>query len=48
MCLNKTYSRVRVGKNLCDIFPVIKGFKQGDVSSLLIFNLALDYAIRMA
>jgi hypothetical protein len=47
-CLNETYSRVRVGKNLCEKFPVINGLKQGDALSLLMFNYALDYAIRMA
>ena len=30
MCLNETYSRVRVGKNLSDVFPVRNGLKQGD------------------
>jgi len=30
MCLNETYSRVRVGKNLSDIFPIGNGLKQGD------------------
>ena len=28
MCLNETYSRVRVGKNLFDMFPVRNGLKQ--------------------
>jgi hypothetical protein len=28
--LNATYSRVRVGKNLSDMFPIKKGLKQGD------------------
>ena len=30
MCLNEKYSRVRVGKNLSDIFPIGNGLKQGD------------------
>ena len=30
MCLTKTYSRVRVGKNLSDMFPIRNGLKQGD------------------
>ena len=30
MCLNETYSKVRVGKNLSDVFPVRNGLKQGD------------------
>ena len=29
MCLTETCSRIRVGKNLSDIFPVKKGLKQG-------------------
>jgi hypothetical protein len=27
MCLNETYSRVRVGKHLSDTFPIINGLK---------------------
>jgi hypothetical protein len=30
MCLNETQSRVRVGKHLCDIFPIKKCVKQAD------------------
>jgi hypothetical protein len=45
MCLNETYSRVRVGKHLSDTFPIKNGFKQ-DALSPLIFNFALEYAIR--
>jgi hypothetical protein len=46
MCLNETYSRVRVGKYLSDRFPIKNGLKQGDALSPLIFNFALEYAIR--
>jgi hypothetical protein len=46
MCLNETHSRVRVGKNLSDIFPVRKGLKQGDALSSLLFSFALEYAFR--
>ena len=46
MCLTKTYSRVRVGKNLSDMFPVRNGLKQGDALSPLLFNFALEYTIR--
>jgi hypothetical protein len=46
MCLNETYSRVRIGKNLCDKFTVQNGLKQGDALSPLLFNFALEYAIR--
>jgi len=44
--MNETYSRVRVGKNLSDMFPIINGLKQGDALSPLLFNFALEYAIR--
>jgi hypothetical protein len=40
MHLNETYCRVEVG-----MFPVKNGLKQ-DVVSLLLFNFALEYAIR--
>jgi len=46
VCLTETYSRVRVGKNLCDMFPIRNGLKQGDALLSLLFNFALDYAIR--
>ena len=46
MCLIETYSRVCVGKNLSDIFPIRNGLKQGDALSPLLFNFALGYAIR--
>jgi hypothetical protein len=38
MCLNETYSKVRIGKLLSDKFPFQNGLKQGDVLSPLIFN----------
>ena len=46
MCLNETYSRVRVGKNLPYIFPIRKCLKQEDALSPLLFNFAFEYAIR--
>src|SRR5215469_16357772 len=46
MCLTETYSRVRVGKNLSDMFPIKNGLKQEDALSPLLFNFALEYAIR--
>ena len=46
MCLTETYSRVRVGKNLSDMFPIRDYLKYGDVLSPLLFNFALEYAIR--
>ena len=42
MCLNETYSRVRVGKNLSDMFPIRNGLKQGDALSPLPLNFALE------
>jgi hypothetical protein len=46
MWLNETYSRVRVGKYLSDRFPIKNDLKQGDALSPLLFNFALEYAIR--
>jgi len=46
MCLTGTYSRVRVGKNLSNMFLIRNGLKQGYAVSPLLFNFALDYAIR--
>ena len=44
--LGCTYSRVWVGKNLSEMFPIRNGLKQGDALSPLIFNFALEYAIK--
>ena len=46
MSLTETYSRVRVGKNVSDRFPIRNGLKQGDALSPLLFNFALEYTIR--
>jgi hypothetical protein len=46
MCLNETYSRVQVGKNLSDMVPIRNGLKQGDALSSWLFNFALEYAVR--
>ena len=46
MCLTETHSRVRVGKNLSDMFPIRNGLKKGDALSPLLFKFALEYAIR--
>jgi hypothetical protein len=40
------YSRVRVGKNLSEMFPIRNVLKQGEALSPLIFNFALEYAIK--
>jgi hypothetical protein len=47
MCLNETYSKVRIGKFLSDKFPIQNGLKQGDALSPLLFNFALEYDIRI-
>jgi sorting nexin-29 len=33
LCVTETYSRVRVGKNLSEMFPIRNGLKQGDALS---------------
>jgi hypothetical protein len=43
---NETYSKVRVGELLSDKFPLQNGLKQGDALSPLLFNFALEYAVR--
>ncbi|PSN49740.1 hypothetical protein C0J52_08482 [Blattella germanica] len=45
MCLNGTKSRVRVGKQVSDIFEIHNGLKQGDALSPLLFNFVLEHAI---
>jgi len=35
-----------VGKNVSDRFPIRNGLKQGDAISQMLFNFALEYAIR--
>jgi hypothetical protein len=47
MCLNETDSKVRIGKYLSNTFPIQNSMKQGDALSPLLFNFALEYAIRM-
>jgi len=46
MYLTERYSRVRLGKNLSDMFPIRNGLKQGDALSPLLFKFVLEYAIR--
>jgi hypothetical protein len=45
MCLNESYSEVRIGKDLSDSFPIQNGLKQEDALSPLLFNFALEYVI---
>jgi hypothetical protein len=35
-----------MGKHLSDSFPIKSGIKQGDTLSPLLFNFALEYAVR--
>jgi hypothetical protein len=46
MCLNETYSKVHIGKHLSDNISIQNGPKQGDDLLPLLFNFALQYAIR--
>jgi hypothetical protein len=46
MCLNETYSKICIGKHLSFAFPIKTSLKQGDALSPLLFNFALEYAIR--
>jgi hypothetical protein len=46
MCLTETYSKVRVGKNLYEMFPIRNGLKEGDALTPLLFNFALEYTIK--
>jgi hypothetical protein len=46
MCLNQTYSKVRIGKHLSDNFPIQNGLTQSDALFPLLFNFAFVYATR--
>src|SRR5215468_3944362 len=46
MYLGEICSRVQVGKHLSEMFPIKNGLKQGDALLPLLFNFALEYAIR--
>jgi hypothetical protein len=45
-CINETYSKAHIGKYLSDKFPIQNGLKHGDALLPLLFNFALEYAIR--
>jgi hypothetical protein len=45
-CLDGTQSKVRLGNCLPSSFPIENGLKQVDTLSQLLFNFALEYAIR--
>jgi hypothetical protein len=46
MCLSEAYSKVHIGKHLSDSFPIQNSLKQRDALSPLLFDFALEYAIR--
>jgi hypothetical protein len=46
MCLNETYSKVRIDKYFSDSFPNQNSLKQGDALSPLLLKFVLEYAIR--
>jgi hypothetical protein len=46
MCLTESYGRARVDKNLCGMFPIRNGLKQGDALSPSLYNFAFVYAIK--
>jgi hypothetical protein len=45
MYLIEIYSKVRIGKQLSDTFPIQNGLQQGDALVSLLFNFALQYII---
>ena len=46
ICLDGTQSKVRIRNYLSSSFPIENGLKQADALSPLLFNFALEYAIR--
>jgi len=48
MCVIETYGRVRVGTQLSDMLRIENGLTQGDALSSLLYNVAIQYAIRRA
>jgi len=36
MCMNQTFNRIRSGKHLSHMFPIMNDFKQGDALSPLL------------
>jgi hypothetical protein len=42
----ETDCKVHISKHLSESFPIQNGLKQGDALSPLLFNFALEYAIR--
>ena len=48
MCLNETYSKVRVGEHLYDMFPTNNGLKPGDALPPSLFSFALEQCFSTA
>jgi hypothetical protein len=46
MCLNETYIKVPIAKNLSDVFPILNDMNQRDALQPFLFNFALEYAMR--
>jgi hypothetical protein len=46
MYISETSSKVCIGKRFSDSFAIQHDLKQGDTLSPLLFNFALEYAIR--
>jgi hypothetical protein len=46
MCVNETCSKVCIDKKVSEVFPIQNGLKQEDGLLPLLFNFALEYAIR--
>jgi hypothetical protein len=46
MCLNETYSKVRISKHSPESFLIQNGLKQGYALSPLLFNFSLKHTIR--
>jgi hypothetical protein len=44
--VSETYIGVRVGKHLSYVFPMRNGLNQGDALSPVLFNFALEHAMR--
>jgi hypothetical protein len=42
MCLNETYGKVRIGKNVSDNFPIQNSLKQEDALTPQLFNFTLE------
>jgi hypothetical protein len=46
MCLNESCSRILAVKHLSDTLHIKNALKKGDTLSPLLFNFALEYAIK--